>query len=184
MRRLLKIFLLPFFILLFSNTAMSQGESWESIKSNLISDWQRLKSYTLEYINVMPEEAMSFKPSPDSRSFAETMLHGAQANFIYASFVTNSYNPHPFVKTGLQQNDSFKTKAPLIKIMTEGFDFMISKLTNMRAEDLGKMLSWNQRTFSAEKYVRLAYEHQVHMTGQCVIYLKLKNIKVPEEKLF
>jgi len=160
----------------FTSPLFSQSCSLDSVKRNLIEDWQRLKTYTLEYIIAMPEEGISFKPTESSRSFAETMLHGAQANFIYASMVSNATNPHPFNKTGLQQNDSFKIKPALIKVMTESFDFMISNLQNMPASRFGEYVTWFKRTLTVETYVRRVFEHQVHMTGQCVIYLKLKNV--------
>ena len=183
MKKLLVLF--PyFFICLCQVTIYGQKCVFDSVRSALVNDWQRVGAYTLEYIDAMPEEGVSFKPTLSCRTFAETMLHSAQANFTYAALVFGMPNPHPFDKTGLQQNDSFKVKAPLKKVVAESFAFMISALQSMKPEKLAENITWMQRTFTAETYIRRVLEHQVHMTGQCVIYLKLKNIKVPEEKLY
>src|SRR5262249_58307784 len=53
--------------------------------ATLVADWTRARDYTKEYLDAMPEDGMSFKPTPDIRSFAEQMLHLASANFGFSS---------------------------------------------------------------------------------------------------
>src|SRR6185503_4184858 len=50
----------------------------DTLKAQLIRDWERAKAYTKEYIDAMPDDGINFKASPDIRSFAEQMLHLAQ----------------------------------------------------------------------------------------------------------
>src|SRR5215475_12076842 len=53
--------------------------------ANLVADWTRARDYTKEYLDAMPEDGLNFKPTPDIRSFAEQMLHLANANFNFIS---------------------------------------------------------------------------------------------------
>ena len=42
--------------------------------AQLLTEWQRAKEYTKEYLDAMPEDGVGFKPTPEIRSFAEQML--------------------------------------------------------------------------------------------------------------
>ncbi len=63
-------------------------------KSQMLLDWQRAKSYTKEYLDAMPENGVSFKPTPEMRSFGEQMLHIAGANFAFAASASGKTNPY------------------------------------------------------------------------------------------
>ena len=47
----------------------------------MIADWQRAKTYTKAYLDAMPEDGYSFKPTPEMRTFAGQMLHLADGNY-------------------------------------------------------------------------------------------------------
>ena len=59
----------------------------------LIAEWTRAKNWTKEYLDKMPEAGISFKPTPEIRSFGEQMMHLASANFFYASFASGKQAP-------------------------------------------------------------------------------------------
>ena len=44
----------------------------------LVADYERAKAMTLAYIDAMPEDKYSFKPTDEVRTFSEQMLHLAQ----------------------------------------------------------------------------------------------------------
>jgi len=52
----------------------------ETIKAQLIKDWERAKAYTKEYLDAMPKDKYSFRAQDSVRTFAQQMLHLAQAN--------------------------------------------------------------------------------------------------------
>src|ERR1700744_5902267 len=63
-----------------SFTASAQPISGDSIKAQFVRDWERAKSYTLDYLNTMPADKYSFKAVDSIRSFAQQMLHLSQGN--------------------------------------------------------------------------------------------------------
>src|SRR5262249_62114142 len=85
----------------------------------MVADWTRARDYTKEYLDVMPEDGVSFKPTPDIRSFAEQMLHLANANFTFGSTATGVANPQQ--GKNLEKMDDYKTKAGLTKIVIERY---------------------------------------------------------------
>lgn len=54
----------------------------------LVRDWERGKSYTQEYMQSMPANKYSFKATDSVRSFAQQLLHLAQANMFLVSTAT------------------------------------------------------------------------------------------------
>jgi uncharacterized damage-inducible protein DinB len=149
----------------------------------LVADWTRARDYTKEYLDAMPEEGVSFKPTPDIRSFAEQMLHLANANFAFASTATGAANPQQ--GKNLEKLDEYKTKAGLTKIVMESYDFVISSVKGIDVKKMDEPVKLFGR-FDATRGSALdkAFEHQTHHRGQTTIYLRLKGVKPPQEKLF
>src|SRR5579872_7064506 len=63
-----------------SISASAQSITGDSIKAQFVRDWERAKSYTLDYLNTMPADKYSFKAVDSIRSFAQQMLHLASGN--------------------------------------------------------------------------------------------------------
>ena len=57
----------------------------------LLAEWTRAKLGVQEYIEAMPESGISFKPTPEIRSFAEQMLHLAGGNYMFAATAAGLY---------------------------------------------------------------------------------------------
>ncbi len=151
--------------------------------AGLVADWTRARDYTKEYLAAMPEDGMNFKPTPDIRSFAEQMLHLANANFAFASTATGATNPQQ--GKNLEKLEEYKTKAGLTKIVTESYDFVINSVKGMDAKKMDEPVKLFGRFESTRGgALEKAFEHQTHHRGQTTIYLRLKGVKPPPEKLF
>src|SRR5579872_5960057 len=61
-------------------SASAQAITGQQIKEQFLADWERAKSYTLDYLNTMPADKYSFKAVDSIRSFAQQMLHLASGN--------------------------------------------------------------------------------------------------------
>lgn len=151
----------------------------DSLKAQLIRDWERAKFYTKEYLDAMPEDGINYKPSPDIRSFAEQMLHLSQGNVGLSSNGTGKERIYP--GQVLEKMDEFKNKAGLTKLVMECYDFVIDGIKSMDAAKLGETV---QRGYSRLTWINKAFEHQTHHRGQTTIYLRMKGVKPPQEKLF
>jgi uncharacterized damage-inducible protein DinB len=150
--------------------------------SQMMADWKRAKAYTLEYLNAMPESGINFKPTPEIRSFAEQMLHVANANYLFASAASGKANPNE--KKDLEKADSLKTRAALTKAVMDSYDYVISSMEGLTPEKLAEPIKFFEMDLTRGLTYDKLFEHQTHHRGQTTIYLRLKGVKPPAEKLF
>ncbi len=145
----------------------------------IVAEWTRAKNWTKEYIEKMPEDGMGFKPVPEVRSFAEQMLHLASANFNYGVRGTGATNPYQGKDlTKIEEN---KTKAGLMKIVMESYDFVIGNVTKMDPAKLEERLPARGVNVPRSEMLVMGFEHQTHHRGQTTIYLRMKGVTPPPE---
>lgn len=48
---------------------------------HIVTDWERAKAYTQEYLDASNEDVINFKPTDEMRTFGQQMLHIAEANY-------------------------------------------------------------------------------------------------------
>ena len=89
-------------------TANAQNTFADSLKYQLVQEWERAKSYTQEYLNAVPAGKYDIRPTDSMRSFAQQMLHLAEANALMASVGMGV--PNPFTRWTLRNHPILKTK--------------------------------------------------------------------------
>jgi len=155
-------------------------------QAEFVKEWQRAKNYTKAYLDAMPEDGYKFKPTPEIRSFAQQMLHLADANFSFASLASGKASPYGH---NAKQNDQLskavpETKEAVTKAVVESYDFAINALQGMTPEQLNSAVSLMNFTMTRFALFGKAFEHQTHHRGQTTIYLRLKGVTPPGEMLF
>lgn len=151
-------------------------------QSQLVKDWERAKAYTAEYLAAMPEDGINYKPTPEVRSFAEQMLHIAGANFMFASQVSGKANPHQ--GKDLEKSDAYKTKASLTAIVNESYDYVMNAARSLSGSQMAENIKLFNMDMSREVALNKLFEHGTHHRGQTTLYLRMKGVKPPQEKLF
>ncbi|HEY0680134.1 MAG TPA: DinB family protein [Chitinophagaceae bacterium] len=154
----------------------------DSLKAQLIKDWERAKAYTKEYIDAMPEDGINYKPSPEVRSFAEQMLHLSQGNVGLSSNGTGRERIYP--GKNLEKMEEFKSKGALTKVVMECYDFVIDGIRSFDAGKFEEKVKRGNFDESRLAWLNKAFEHQTHHRGQTTVYLRMKGIAPPAEKLF
>jgi uncharacterized damage-inducible protein DinB len=148
----------------------------------LVREWTRARDYTKEYLDAMPEEGINFKATPEIRTFAEQMLHLSSANYNFAARIFDVKNPVQDKK--LEQMDELKNKAALTKAVMESYDFMINTIKAQTDAKLNERLAFAGMNRPKSALLAAAFEHQTHHRGQTTIYLRMKGVTPPREKLF
>ncbi len=147
----------------------------------LIAEWTRAKNWTKEYLDKMPEDGLNFKPVPEIRSFAEQMLHLANANFNYGVRGTGATNPYQ--GKNLEKMDEYKNKAALSKIVLESYDFVMASIKAMDVAKLEERIVVRGNNIPRAEALVMGFEHQTHHRGQTTIYLRMKGVTPPAEPL-
>ena len=163
-------------LILFTTLCFSQGID------ELVADFERAKSMSLSYIEAMPEDQFTFKPTPEIRSFAEQMLHGAQGNIGLSSNGTGM--DAIYATSNLEKDESLHTKAEVTRIVTESYDFSIEGIKKMDPGTFSEMVERGPFKVTRLGWVQKSNEHNTHHRGQCAIYLRLAGITPPDFKLF
>jgi uncharacterized damage-inducible protein DinB len=66
----------------------------------------------------------------------------------------------------------------------DSYDFVISSLQAMTDSQLQEMVTLMGHSVSKANMFAKAFEHQTHHRGQTTVYLRLKGVTPPPEKLF
>jgi len=150
-------------------------------QDTMIAHWEHQKSYTKDYLETMPEDDYSFRATPEMRTFAQQYLHIAGINYLLLSLATGVENPYP--GDTLEHTPSVQTKKAVMEITIKSYDAVIGQLKKMTAQQLEEtVMLFGEETTKAEVIFK-AYENQMHHRGQTVVYMRLKGIKPPVEKL-
>jgi uncharacterized damage-inducible protein DinB len=172
--------LIALFIASFSS-AMAIDTAGE--KENLIADFERAKAYSLDYLNAMPADGYAYKPTEDTRSFAQQFLHLAGANYFFTSTIIGADNPKAGIE--FEKLDEFQSKIACTKAVAESYDYVIETLKGMTNEALAERIKmFGQFVMTRAIGFDKAFEHGAHHRGQTTIYLRLKGVTPPQEKLF
>ena len=152
----------------------------QSSKDAVIKDWERAKVYTKEYLDAMPEAGYALKPTPEMRSFAQQMLHLADANYLFGSTAAAEKSP-----VGELEKSTDQSKANVTRLVLASYDYVtesIKKLTAAQSTETVKL--FNTFEMTKESAIHKCFEHQTHHRGQTTVYIRLAGAKPPQEKLF
>jgi uncharacterized damage-inducible protein DinB len=162
--------------------ANAQGTLGETIKAQLVKDFERAKAYTNEYLNTMPADKYSFKAQDSIRSFAQQMLHLAQANINLSSNGTGA--TRLWLGRRLEQSASAQSKDSVVYFVNASYDFVISSLKGLDVTKLEEKVKGGNLEETRLAWLLKSFEHQTHHRGQTTIYIRLVGIRPPNEKLF
>lgn len=169
-------------LLVFTSLSQLSAKPVPFALSQMVADWQRAKEYTKEYIDAMPEDGIGYKPATDVRSFGEQMLHLASANFAFASAASGKANPYQGKE--LEKMTEYKSKAALSKLVMESYDYVLNALNATNESTFADKVKFFKFEMTREQAFNKAFEHQTHHRGQTTLYLRMKGVKPPAEKLF
>lgn len=170
-------------LVLFSTTiGITQSVAPDSLKTQLIKDWERAKAYTAEYLAAMPADKYTAKPVEGIRSFSEQMLHLAQGSIGLSANGTGKTRIFPGYN--MEKSATAQTKDSVSYYVNASYDFAIEGIKAMDANQLGELVKRGNLNESRLSWIMKGFEHQTHHRGQCTIYIRLQGVTPPNEKLF
>jgi len=174
---------LPVFTFINPSFLRAQSLSSDDIKAQLVSEWERAKSYTVDYLNTMPADKYSFKAVDSIRSFAQQMLHLSQGNLFLMSKASGK-TPPAFTEADLEHSAGAQKKDSVMFYVTSSYDFCIDAVKNSDVNKWGEKVEFFGMQPTRFALLIKTFEHQTHHRGQTTIYIRLQGIRPPEERLF
>ena len=95
----------------------------------LVADYERSKVMTLAYIDAMPGDKYSFKPTGEVRTYSELMLHLAQGTIGLSANGTGA--ERIYAEENLEKTEAYQSKPEVKRIVTEAFDYTIESIKNL-----------------------------------------------------
>lgn len=178
------VVILPIFLFITGSQIKSQALTADDIKAQMVKEWERAKTYTVDYLNTMPADKYSFVAADSIRSFAQQMLHLAGGNIFLMMNATDQKVPTIFGNPNLENSPGAQKKDSVMIYVTASYDYCINSVKNTDINKWGE----KKKIFGFEE-TRLAlmiktFEHQTHHRGQTTIYIRRQGIKPPQERLF
>ena len=146
------------------------------------AEFERARKITISYLEAMPADKYSFKPTDDVRSFSEQMLHAAQGTFNLVSNGTGA--ERKYVDSNLEKNLSFQNKEDVIRLTNESFDYAIESLGRLNETNQSENIKRGPFVVTRYGWTLKALEHLTHHRGQCAVYLRLAGVTPPQYQLF
>ena len=150
-----------------------------SPSQSLLEAWNEIGRKLTATAEDFPEEKYDFKPNPQERSFAEQLLHAANANYFFIDPVKGVTAPQ-----GDPKRSDFKSKAAIVdfvrKSYSDGAALIKSKGDN-GMNDLFLDPFANQKSRFSDGAWGLI-EHSGEHYGQLVVYYRVAGLVPPESR--
>jgi len=146
----------------------------------LLDNWNDIGRKLIAMEEDFPEEKYDFKPAPAERSFAEQLLHAANANYFFT-------NPALGMKPPAEENpkrEQYKTKAAVVEFVKKSFADGAAAIKQKGDKGLNDLIVdpfANQQTRVSDMAWGLL-EHCGEHYGQLVVYYRVAGLVPPESR--
>ena len=141
------------------------------------ADWERHRKNVLAYVDAMPESALTFRPTPGVRTFAQQIQHLLESDLDVAAIALLGESGPPVLGDSAQY---LHHKAALHAYTAAAFDYILSAIGR------ASQTQWRRRSQLyrlpeqlPERWFALAHEHSIWTLGQVVPYLRLNGVTPP-----
>jgi len=107
-------------------------------------------------------------------------------NYFFASIASGKSNPpgETIPAHNVMEKTFSPTRDSTTKAVMDSYDWLIDILKGMTPAQMQETITFAKQDITRSGIFGKAFEHQTHHRGQTTIYLRLKGIKPPGEKLF
>lgn len=152
-----------------ANGAAAQDPVSTAIKASL----KRSQNIMVAAAEEMPADKYGFKPTPESMSFGQLILHVATSNEGLCAEISGAA---PAPKTDLTATSS---KNDLVTLLKSAFDYCVDSLANVNDANLGKMVGSGRRPMTqAAAMISLSDDLADHYSQEAA-YLRLNGLLPP-----
>jgi uncharacterized damage-inducible protein DinB len=146
------------------------------MKAQSLLDLERVQKKFVELTNVMPDDKLTWRPSPDARSFAEVMLHVAGERYGILGMM-GAQPPAGF--NGKTFEKSTTDKAKIVEDLNTSWEFAKRAIEGMSNAEFAKLLPklGPQANAGDVVYILVADAHE-HL-GQAIAYARENGIVPP-----
>jgi uncharacterized damage-inducible protein DinB len=146
----------------------------------LLDSWNDIGRKLIAMAEDFPEDKYDFKPTPAQRSFAEQLLHAANANYFFSDPAMGKKMP---AEEDPKRAD-FKTKADIVAFVKKAFADGAAAIQAKGDKGMSDMLV-DPFAHQQIRVLDMAYgfiEHSGEHYGQLVVYYRVAGLVPPESR--
>lgn len=155
---------------------------------DLANAFRTVRNNTITIAEEIPEDKYSFRPTPDSRSIAETLIHIARvpegAYAIHATHKLTGFEGFDFMAVMgpiMAAEKQPHTKAEIIKLLTESRDKMAGWLETVSDDFLAERVTMPPNSNNPPSKTRFEMllgvkEHEMHHRAQLMVLQRMVGI--------
>jgi uncharacterized damage-inducible protein DinB len=146
----------------------------------LLESWNDIGWKLIAMAEDFPEDKYDFRPVPAERSFAEQLLHAANANYYFTNPVMGLKGP----AEEDPKRDQFKTKAAVVEFVKKAFADGAAAIKSKGDSGMNDLVVdpfANQQIRISEMAWGLI-EHSGEHYGQLVVYYRVAGLVPPESR--
>ena len=146
----------------------------------LLDSWNDIGRKLIAMAEDFPEDKYDFKPVPAERSFAEQLLHAANANYFFTN-PAMGLKPPPGEDPKREQ---YKTKAAVVEFVKKAFADGAAAIKKKGDKGMGDLIVdpfANQQVRVSDMAWGLL-EHSGEHYGQLVVYYRVAGLVPPESR--
>ncbi|GAA0870915.1 hypothetical protein GCM10009117_00600 [Gangjinia marincola] len=164
-----------------SNLNLSAQEN--DVVSEYIERLDNSKKYLLLVAEMMPEEAYGFKPTPESMSFEEHLMHIAWAMDWHSQSLMGGREARDW-NTDTALKVDRKSKKEMISTLDKNFDITKAFIEDFDQNKLNERLDYFGADRTKYQILLLLADHITHHRAQMLVYLRLNGLKPPRYVLY
>jgi len=146
----------------------------------LLESWNDIGRKLIAMAEDFPEDKYDFRPNPSERTFAEQLLHAANANYFFTNLATGKKLP----AEEDPKRSEYKTKADVVAFVKKSFADGAAAIKTKGDAGMSELLVdpfANQQT----RIYDMAYgliEHSGEHYGQLAVYYRVAGMVPPESR--
>lgn len=147
--------------------------SADALLSDLTGDWEALRQLLMDIGDEMPAEQFEYKATPEVRSFAEQLMHVANAQVGLMARLDSSMTPPELPEA--------TEKAAVLQALSDSFDFGADVLANQTGATILETVEGPSYLGTSTR-ARLVYrtiQHSATEYGVMTVYLRLNDLVPP-----
>lgn len=152
---------------LFLTTSLMASAAGEYAKH-----FSALSQLSVAVAEAMPADQYSFKPHPESMTFAELMLHIASTNYAFCAGLKDAEAPAGALPAATDRD-------AVVKYLSGSFEYCSGIIPQLSEEQLSAVHNSPDGRLPGREILLAMYIHVAHHRGQAEIYLRDKGIKPP-----
>jgi DinB family protein len=145
-----------------------------TLASQAIGGYTAIQRDLLEAAQLMPEADYLFKPTPETRPFAQLISHVALTQFRTCSLLQGGQNPK-----AAEKEETPRSKAVLIALLKESATFCNPLVNAMTEEGMVQLMKVGPNEVARGGAVIGLSVHGNEVYGTIAVYLRLKGIVPP-----